>query len=246
MYRLMHLCNTLFAQDPNLSNGSTKRERKQAASVLAHPKTTWQETDINLCGAISPVSMSSCTSSTKRESRVTAVQMMDAVDLLCDQRRLVSELHQGANAPVVGELQTSSTEHASGTAPWAFVSTHTISSYNAEPLPSAIAENELLRMHANTMRDRLESAAAENDVLKTEVAQWKRQAESWKTSTEDVLRKMDRLRALVSSERADAMEGVVDQAFKFATLERKLEEARLHHVAAANRYDDARDQLISC
>lgn len=119
-----------------------------------------------------------------------------------------------------------------------------MSRLSAEPCPSMLAENELLRQHYSSVRDLYESERARTDILRQELERWRSEANRWKSSSSILLRKLDKLRGAIASERADRMAQIARQAEKFLTMEKKLEDARLHHMITASALERTHRDLI--
>lgn len=115
--------------------------------------------------------------------------------------------------------------------------------HSTERNASMMAENELLRQHYSSMRDLYESERARADMLQDESNRWRAEAKRWRSSSIASLRKLDKLRGAIASERADRMTQIAFQAEKFMLMETKLEEARLHHMIAASALERTRKSV---
>lgn len=90
-----------------------------------------------------------------------------------------------------------------------------------QPCPSMLAENELLRQHTSSVRDLCDSERARTEILRQDLEHWRAQSSRWKSTYSVLMRKLEKLRGAIASERADRVVQIARQAEKFHIMEKK-------------------------
>lgn len=159
----------------------------------------------------------------------------DAIALLKDQQSVIDHFH------LTSQHSSSCPEPVGYNATFGFIS----SPSSNENIPAALALNDMLRTHYASMRDRLDSERTQNGALRVELQRYRGEAKQWKSFSEDLMCKLDRLRRSIAAERSDQLQKIATQVHKFDAMEAQLDQTRLQYIIAADRLDGVRDKLRS-